>query len=135
MNGPPDHATREAIAVLRDIRSGNLVLPDAPLGRAIDIAAHAAAANGLDLDAILTSYDPDPRICAPERTTLSEALADLDEQERWAAIKAVHRMEARCADLLREDPAIRPTLWSIAHDRAVADVAAARAASGRKGVM
>jgi hypothetical protein len=70
----------------------------------------------------------DPRLYAPERATLLEVLADLDEIERVRCLVVLRGMELqyrRCASF---DLTMLPQMWSIAHDRAIEQVATARAA-------
>lgn len=131
--GPPGHSVREALAALRDVRDLVLILPEAALSRALDFATHAAKAANLTIEEAIARYDPDPRIPALECATLSETLADLDETERYLAVRITHSMRARAAKTLATQPELEPTIWAIAHDRAIVEVAAARAAAERNG--
>lgn len=121
------HIQRAAIVALREVRQGDRIMPPEQLGRALDIAQHAADASGRSIEEILTVYDPDPRIYREPGATFEHTIIDLDEEERYAACQIRHAMMIRWAALIKANPEIEPSLWSIAHDRAIVHVATARA--------
>jgi hypothetical protein len=72
-------------------------------------------------------YLDDPRTCQPEKATLDEVLLDLDEAERGQCRFLAKRLERTFRASERFDLNMIPTLWSVAHDQAICDVAEARA--------
>lgn len=79
----------------------------------------------------------DPRTCQPEKTTLEETLLDLDECERIKAKEIARRFARAYRKSKHFDESYLPTLWSSAHDCAIAEVAEMRKgcrqdAAGRK---
>jgi len=73
------------------------------------------------------NYADDPRTCQPEKTSLAGTLLDLDETERTRATSIARKLERAFRRSQRFDENLLPTLWNIAHDQAIADVADARA--------
>lgn len=125
------HIQRAACAALRAVRKGELIMPPDQMGRALDIVQRVAAANGRTVDEILYWYDPDPRIGNEPGPTFESTIIDLDEEERYAATVIKHAMMIRSAAVVAADPSLEPTIWSVAHDRAIVDIAASRAARGK----
>lgn len=75
------------------------------------------------------SSTPDPRLDREEKPSLEATMLDLDETERHRCIMIARRYERffRQSDNFSAD--LLPSLWLFAHDRAITEIAAARASA------
>lgn len=71
--------------------------------------------------------EEDPRLNLQPKATLREVIMDLDEAERHRCLNLERRMERLFRKSKMFDEAMLPSLWVAAHDRAIMEVAAARA--------
>lgn len=116
-----DERDRAAIAALNDVKNGDALLPDRVMGRAIDIVTSISERTGLPFDRVLTDYDPDPRIPSGEFESLDAALLDLNETERYIAVRMAHRYAVTCRKMIQKDPSVLRQLWAVIHDNAIAE--------------
>lgn len=76
---------------------------------------------------------PDPRLDQEEKASLSLVLLDLDEAERHRCIILARRYERFVRTSPSYGPDLLPGMWLAAHDRAIAEIAAARGAARMNG--
>jgi hypothetical protein len=129
-----DHI-RRAIAAIQLHRSGRIPLAPEHEGKALDIVEKVAADTGLPLEDILAGYDPDPRVGSVEPKKLHDVLLDLDEQERSRCISLIVQSETSYRRSEGFDETNLPTLWAMAHDRAIIEVNHARAIANLNGTL
>jgi len=124
---------RRSIAALHLSKHGDLVAPTSKMEACWRILDAASEATGVSVDELLNGWDPDPRICARSYRSLEDALLDLDERERYRAVRIAHSLRCSAKELLAREPDMIQEIWSIAHDQSIVECNAARAAADKNG--